>query len=187
MAKKTKTAEETALVERAESAILIAIELQDIVKNIMENGGECDDNTMANLDAWTAKFEVKAENIGHVDTRLSFDVEYYKAIEAAAKGKRVAIENTQKRLKKYLKDCMVVADTKTIRGDLFTFSLTKGRASLEITNEGKLPCNLVEVVEVTKPKSAEIKEKILAGEVVPGAEVVYGESFVTIRKAGKKE
>ena len=108
MAKKEKTTEqkanEAALVARAESAILIAVELQDIVRGIVENGGECDDAMMAELNAWTAKFEVKAENIGHVDTRLSFDVEYYKAIEAAAKGKRVAIENTQKRLKKYLKD-----------------------------------------------------------------------------------
>ena len=179
----------TELVAKAESCFQIANEIQNAITAIVEAGGECDDNTLETLQEWQAKLEVKAENIGHVAMRLSLDCEYYKAVEEAARAKRKAIELAEYRLKKYLRDCMISADQKSLKGTLFTFTVSDGRASANISDENKLPSDLVEIVEVVKPKKKEILERLEAlpkGEQeIPGAQLVYGEKYLAIRKAGK--
>jgi len=42
------------------------------------------------------------------------------------------------------------------------------------------------VVEVIKPKTAEIKDRLEKGEQVPGASLEYGPDYVMIRAAGNK-
>ena len=170
---------------RAANTMQIASELQGIVSEIIENGGECNDTTMAALKAWQAALEVKAENIGHVKTRMDTDIEYYKLIEESARARRKTIESAQARLKKYLQDCMSVADVDKIKGELFTFSISKGRESVVITDESKLPFELVEIVELVKPKKDEIKTALAKGDV-PGAMIERGQNYITIRAAGKK-
>ena len=64
---------------------------------------------------------------------------------------------------------------------LFSVSLCEGKTAVRIENENILPVDLVEIVEVTRPKTAEIKARIESGEDVPGATVERGESYVTIR------
>lgn len=170
---------------RAANTLQIAGELQSIVAGIIENNGECDDTTMKALAEWQAALELKAENIGHVKARMDADVEYYKLIEKSARARRKAIESAQSRLKKYLQDCMAVAGVDKIKGELFTFSVVKGRESVVITDEGKLPMNMVEIVELVKPKKGEIKAALAEGEV-PGARIEIGESYLMIRAAGRK-
>ena len=183
---KAKKEPNTELVARAANTMQIATELQAIITAIVEAGGECDSEQLAALQGWNAALEVKAENIGHVNLRLTLDAEYYKAVEEAAKAKRKAIEAGQDRLKKYLRDCLVMADKKSFKGDLFTFSVVDGRASVNIHDENKLPCDLCRVVEVIKPDSKAILERLQAGETVSGASLEYGDKYLMIRKVGAK-
>lgn len=186
MAKTQKEKPNTGMVT---SAIGIAAELQDIVARIESAGGECDDDTLAALVNWQAALEVKAENIGHVKLRLEADAAYWQQYEDAARAMRKSKEAAVKRLTEYLARCMSVAGVKSIKrtDGLFNISLVAGRSSCQISDEKKLPYDLVSVVEVIKPKTAEIKERLEKGEQVPGASLEYGADYVMIRAAGNKK
>jgi len=184
-----KAKKEPVDVEKALSMIEIAQELKFVVDNIVDAGGECDDVTLAALVNWQAAVEVKAENIGHVKLRLENEAAYYKQIEEAARARRKARESAVERLTGYLARCMGVAGVKSIKRNdgLFSFSLCNGRAQCVINDEGKLPYDLVSVVELIKPKTAEIKALLEAGQQIPGAELQFGQDYVTIRSANNKE
>ena len=185
MAKTKKEPVNTAMVT---SAIGIAAELQDIVARIESAGGECDDETMAALQSWSAALEVKAESIAHVKLRLEADAGYWQQYEDAARAMRKSKEAAVKRLTEYLARCMSLAGVKSIKDDgLFSISLVAGRASCQITDEKKLPFDLVEVVELIKPKKKEIQEALEAGREIPGAALEYGNEYVMIRAKSSKK
>lgn len=186
MAKTTKKEVNTEIAVKATSAMTIATEILGIVGQIIENGGECDDNTLAMLQNWQAALEVKAGNIGLVKARLESDIEYYKVIEESARARRKTTENTIERLKNYLRDCMKTADMKSIKGDLFSFSLVDGRVKTVVENKSALPFDYVNIVEVVTPQTDKIKEALEAGKEVPGAHLERGEDYVMIRAAASK-
>ena len=171
---------------KALTAIEIAAELRAVTDDIIEAGGECNDETFAQLQNWQAALEVKAENIGLVKERIEAEIEYFKRIEEAAKARRKARENTIDRLRKYLAGAMQKAGIKSIKrndglGGLFSISLVDGRESVEIDDQNKIPMDLCEIVEVVKPLKDKIQERIAAGQQVPGAHIERGEPYVTIR------
>lgn len=168
---------------RALSAIEIATELRTITDSIIEAGGECNDETLAQLQNWQAQLEVKAENIGLVKERIEAEIEYFKRIEEAARARRKARENTIDRLRKYLAGAMQLANIKSIKRNdgLFSISLVDGRESVEIDDQNKIPMDLCEIVEVIKPLKDKIQERIAAGQQVPGAHIERGEPYVMIR------
>ena len=181
MAKKKSENPETT--ERAMSAIEIAGELRTITDAIIEAGGECNDETFAQLQNWQAALEVKAENIGLVKERIETEIEYFKRIEEAARARRKARENTIDRLRKYLAGAMQMAGVKSIKRNdgLFSISLVDGRESVQIDDINKLPMDMTDIVEVIKPRTDAIKDRLTAGQEVPGAHIERGEPYVTIR------
>jgi hypothetical protein len=183
-----KAKKEPANTELVTTAIGISSELRQIVEQIEANGGECDDATFAALQGWQAALEIKAESIAHVKLRLEADAAYWQQYEDAARAMRKSKEAAMKRLTEYLARCMSVAGTKSIKRQdgLFSISLVAGRSSCQINDEKKLPYDLVSVVEVVKPKTAEIKERLEKCEQVPGASLEYG-AYVMIRAAGNKK
>jgi len=181
---KAKKEISTEIVVKATSAITIASEILGIVGQIIENGGECSDETLAMLHGWQAALEVKANNIGLVKARLESDIEYYKLIEESARARRKTTENTIDRLKNYLRDCMKTADIKSIKGDLFSFALVEGRIKTVVENKNSLPFDYVDVVEVIQPKTDAIKAALENGKEVPGAHLERSEDYVMIRAAG---
>ena len=186
MAKTKKEPVNTAMLT---STIGIAAELQDIVARIESAGGECDDETLAALQSWSAALEVKAESIAHVKLRLEVDAGYWQQYEDAARAMRKSKEAAVKRLTEYLARCMSVAGVKSIKKDdgLFSISLVAGRASCQITDEKKLPFDMVDVVELIKPRKKEIQERLEAGDQVPGAMLEYGNDYVMIRAKSSKK
>jgi len=186
MAKAKKEAPNTAMVT---SAIGIAAELQQIVAGLEANGGECDDETLAALRSWSAALEVKAESIAHVKLRLEADAGYWQQYEDAARAMRKSKEAAVKRLTEYLARCMAMAGVKSIKKDdgLFSISLVAGRASCQITDEKKLPFDMVDVVELIKPRKKAIQERLEAGDQVPGAMLEYGNDYVMIRAKSSKK
>lgn len=184
-----KAKKEQANTELVTTAIGISSELRQIVEQIEANGGECDDTTFAALQGWQAALEVKAESIAHVKLRLEADAAYWQQYEDAAKAMRKSKEAAVKRLTDYLARCMATAGVKSIKRDdgLFSISLQQGRASCAIRDEKKLPFELVDVVELIKPRTAEIKKRLEAGEEVPGATLEYGADYLTIRAASSKK
>jgi hypothetical protein len=167
-------------------AIEIAAELRAIVDGIIERGGECDDATYAALQAWQAAIEEKAESLALVKERLEADQAYYRRIEEAAKARRRAAERAWERLRGYLAVVMREAGVKSIRktDGLFSIALMPGRPSVVVEDSERLPMDLVDVVEVLKPRTDAIMARLQAGEDVPGARLDPGEEYVAVRLAG---
>ena len=185
MAKLQKQKPDTGMVV---SAIGIAAELQQIVAGLEANGGECDDETLAALQSWSAALEVKAESIAHVKLRLEADAGYWQQYEDAARAMRKSKESAIKRLTEYLARCMSVAGTKSIKrtDGLFSISLSPGKPSVNVLDEKKIPFEFVTVEEVIKVKTKELKARLEAGEQISGVELNYGAEYVTIRVSGNK-
>lgn len=178
-----KKAENTELVARAQTTMDIAHEIKAAVDSIIEAHGEVSEETFAALQQWQAALSVKAENIGHVQKRMDGEIDYYRAVEEAARGRRKVLEAAQDGLKKYLRDAMLTADTKSVKGDLFTFTVSDGRERVEIDDYSQLPYEMTEIQEVVKPRTDAIKTALKDGRAVPGARLEYGEPFLTIRTA----
>lgn len=60
-----------------------------------------------------------------------------------------------------------------------TISLSKSRASVEITNEAELPQGFVRIVR--QPDKTAIGDALKSGADVPGAMLAYGETSLTVR------
>lgn len=180
MAKKTESKE---LQNRALTAIQIATELKDIVQSIIDNEGECDDDTLTALKGLNLALEDKAENIGLVKTRIDSEIEYFKAVKDAADVQIKSRESALGKLREYLAMCMRVAGVKSLKkpDGLFSISLCTGRVSTFIDDVDKLPYDLVEVIEKIKPKTSLIKQKLESGEEVAGAHLERTSDYVTIR------
>ena len=62
-----------------------------------------------------------------------------------------------------------------------TISVTKGRDSVEITDEALLPVSMMKVV--SNPDKTAIKAAMDAGKAVPGAQLKTGEATLSVRAA----
>ncbi len=62
-----------------------------------------------------------------------------------------------------------------------TISVTKGRDSVEITDEALLPVSMLKVV--SSPDKTAIKAAMDAGKTVPGAQLKTGEATLSVRAA----
>lgn len=60
-----------------------------------------------------------------------------------------------------------------------TISITASRASVEVTDLDALPSQLCKLIK--QPDKTAISKRLMAGEAIPGAALVYGETGVTIR------
>jgi hypothetical protein len=177
--KKKESAEKT----KALTTFEIAAELRALVESIIACDGNCDEETMQEFDKWNLALENKAENICHVKARLETEMEYYKQVEEKARSYRKAREGAIERIRRYLAQAMKVAQVEKIKKDdgLFSVSLVAGKAKLIIDDQGKLPLDMIEVIEVIKPISDKIKTALEAGQVIPGAHLEISEPYVMIR------
>ena len=169
--------------EKALTAFTIASELRAVIDRIIEAGGECSDETLSEMQGWQASLEAKAENIAHVSAKIDGEIAYFQAVEEKAKSHRKAREAAKDRIRKYLAHCMATAGVKSIKQNdgLFSISLVDGRVSPKVFDEGVLPQDLVDVVEVYKPKMQAIKERLEAGVEIPGARLEQGDPYIMIR------
>lgn len=78
-----------------------------------------------------------------------------------------------------LKSLLLAADVDRVTLPEATVSITKPRTKVNILDEDALPQGFYAVLR--KPKSAEIKAALEAGEQVPGAELVLGEEGLMVR------
>lgn len=176
-------------IEKALTLYRITDELRQITDSIIENGGECSDETFTALQLWQEEFTVKVEKICHViASKIDAPRSYFENVKAAADAKIKQLDQAEKNLKKYVMRGMIDTDAKSIKRDdgLFSVSLRDGSAGVEITDEKKLPYEFTEIVELIKPKTAAIKEALLAGAEIPGARLVYGEKYLMIRSKTAK-
>lgn len=178
-----KKKEQTAGIIVSPTLFEIANELKTVIDTIVENGGEVTEESMASLQEWREKLEEKAEKVAIAKVILDSECAKFKAIEEAARSRRKSREAAVAGIKDYLCRSMIATQTTRIKKNdgLFTISLSEGRTTVSIDDKNALPYELTEIVEDVRPKMDEIKRRLEAGEIVPGASLRTGDPYVTIR------
>lgn len=149
-------------------------ELSEIYNNIIDLDLPEEELTTAlkNIDE---KIEEKADNIAKTLRELDGQIETIKAEEKRLQEKRKAIENKRENIKKYLQYQMEILDKKKIKTDLFSFTISKNKASVKILDETKIP---EEYFRITKTANkTEILKAYQEGKLTEGIELEQTESL----------
>lgn len=113
--------------------------------------------------------------LAKVNANLNADIEALKNEEKRIHERRVHIENSQERLKKCIKNILILAGKTKVEDGTFTVSIRQTQA-VNVTDLDKLPFNFKKMSYVADKKA--IKQAIDNGDTVEGAELVINKSVV---------
>ena len=155
-----------------------------ILRDILENDVEFNEETgeiIDNSETINKLFEElelslndKLDNCQKWILENSAKVEALKKESKRLNDKAKAIENKTDRLKELMK-LSLVASGKTIKTDIFTFSLRKSKA-VQVANEEELPRNFVRIKKEADKKA--IKEALEKGIEIPGCSFAENVSLI---------
>lgn len=157
-------------------------EYQQIVNQLLDNGGEITDELEQSLAISQHELTVKGTNYALVIREFEGKEAVIDAeIERLTKLKRV-FSNSADRLKHNIKAAMEAFGVDKIEGEIIKLSLAKIPASVEIKDENLIPKFLkTEVPATWKPDKKAIKEVLESGETVLGAELITGKKRLVIK------
>lgn len=121
--------------------------------------------------------EEKAVNIVQFIRNLEADANIIKAEEKRLSERRKAFENRAKAIKEYLQYQMEIAGLDKVKTPTLTLALQNNPPSVNIEDLTALPSEFVEQRIDFVPDKKKIKEAILAGKEVPGAQLLRGRSL----------
>lgn len=119
----------------------------------------------------------KLENITKFIKSIEADVEGLKAEEKRLAERRKALENKAKGLKEYMQNCMLLAETKKVKGTLFSFNIQKNPASVNVANTDNIPNEFIKEEVVVNVDKKGLKKYIEEGNVVEGVTLQASESL----------
>lgn len=142
--------------------------LYELAKAIRDFDLEIDEETgeilnAAELDALELERSEKIENIALWIKNLRADAEAYKREKESFAQKQKVAENKAERLREYLTSAL---DGEKYKSDRVTISYRKS-AAVSVVDAGQIPVELWRLR--SEPDKAKIREKLKAGEDVPGA------------------
>ena len=145
------------------------------VLDLIDDGAEmmCLQDT---LDSLTDAIEVKAENTAKIIKVIDAEAAALKEEEKRLSSRRIALENKSKCLKEYLQANLELAGLKKLKGKLFSFTIQKNAAKLNIVDADKIPIHYW-LVPPPVLDNASIKEALKEGQLVEGANLTQGESL----------
>lgn len=120
----------------------------------------------------------KVERYIHVLETQDMMVASFKARAKRMRDRATAIENGQNELKQRLIDAMHVMDRESVITPSGVASIAKNPVSCVVVDEAQVPREFVKTVITTSVDKNAIKAHVKAtGEIVPGTELVRGESL----------
>lgn len=143
------------------------------ILSLIEDGQEGLEDTLESL---TDAIEDKLENIGKLIKTIDAEAAGLKAEETRLVDRRKSLEANTKRLKQYAEQSMQDAGMKKSKGQLFTFSIQKNPAALDIVDESIIPEIFFTIPQPVLDKAI-IKEQLKLGFEIPGAQLTQGESL----------
>lgn len=149
-------------------------ELKNIYLNLLNLDLESEDLQKA-LESIDDEIEVKAENYAKVIKNLEHEAEAYDTEIKRMTANKKALKNRADYLKKNLEEAMVALDKKKFKTTLFSFSIQKNPASLNIIDEDKIPEDYYRLEKVFNKN--DIKEALKNGLLTEAAELVQSESL----------
>lgn len=113
--------------------------------------------------------ENKAENIAKLVRNIDGDIKALKDEEKRLAGRRKALENKQRDIKKYLELQLKTLEIDKVKTKLFTIYIQNNAPSVKITDEEAIPEDFYKYSKSIVKK--DILEALKDGEEVPGAEI----------------
>lgn len=152
-------------------------ELQEMVSS----GDMTLDDLKDTFEGLEGEFNEKAVSLIHVVNNMSSDTTEIDTEIKRLQGRKKAITNKQDNMREYLRTNMEASGITKIECPLFSISLAKGRDTVVIEDDQKIPDELIDVSVVQKPDKREILAKLKAGEEVPGCRIEKSKSSLRIK------
>jgi hypothetical protein len=148
----------------------IAIEHKQMVDKLMD---VCDEEIVIadTIEAESYPLETKAQQVSYAIKNMEALAESIKKAELEMYARRKNIEKRIDNIKKYLMNCMEVADIQKIECPHFAISLKKNPPKVEIVDANLIPDDYYQLPKPVLDKQA-IKLAINSGLDVPGAVII---------------
>jgi len=160
----------------SQSIFKISNELQSIMNEIFDNGGEVTPEIESALMIKESELMAKSQNYGYVIKAMEYDVsiidEEIKRLNQIKKVRNNAVE----RLKNVLTVTMEAFNVPEIETPTMKINFRKS-SSLEITDEKKIPKRFITQKVTSSIDKMEIKKAIGNGEIIEGAEIVVKQNI----------
>lgn len=131
------------------------------------------------LEGITGEFREKAANLVKFTQNMDADIDSLDAEIKRLQARKKAMENKKQALRDYLRENMEYTGISKIECPLFTITCSKSAQAVAIDDEDALPERYVKTER--KPKRAELKAALKAGEHIEGARLVPGKSSIRIK------
>lgn len=158
------------------SIFQISTELQTIVNQIIETGGEITPEIEQSLQISEAELETKSVKYGYAIKQMEFDNkaidDEIKRLQAMKKTRTNAID----RLKNVLSTTMQSFDIPEIDTPTMKINFRKS-TSVEIIDEEKIPAEFVTIKQTTTVRKVDIKKALKDGDKVAGAQLVENQNL----------
>ncbi|MGK6325729.1 siphovirus Gp157 family protein [Erwinia sp. DT-104] len=112
---------------------------------------------------------------------LSADSEALKKESASLAARAKTADNQIASIKEYIAKSLELAGKKKVTAGLHQVSVRAPSKSVDITDAGALPAELVEYETTIKPDKLAIKHLLDAGKDVPGAQIKIGKPSLIIK------
>ena len=142
-------------------------ELQQLVDNEVMTLDDVADT----FEGLEGQFNEKAVSLVHIINNMDSDTSEIDAEIKRLQGRKKTIENKQVSVREYLRTNMEASGITKIECPLFGITLAKGRDTVFIEDESKIPDELVDISVVQKPDKRKILAMLKAGEDVPGCRI----------------
>lgn len=148
----------------------IGNELQTIINEIIESGGEITPEIENALIIKESELQNKSQSYGYLIKSMEYDVNTIDAEINRLEGIKRVRNNTIKRLKTVLSESMQQFEVEELKTPTLKINFRKSQ-TVEIIDEDLIPKEFKTVKVTTSISKAEIKKAIKNGELVVGADL----------------
>lgn len=148
-----------------------------LMKVVDEAEGEITEEVESQLREIEDSVQNKVHNCLMAIRNMEADADALKREEDRLSARRKAQENKQKRLRKYIIECLQYAKISKVKTDLFNVRLNPPKDRVEIDDVEAIPDRYV-VIE-RKPKKKDLAVALKNGKV-PGARIGKGDPSITV-------
>lgn len=149
----------------------IGNELQLIINEIIESGGEVNEETENALIIKEGELQNKSQSYGYLIKSMEYEVNTIDSEINRLEGLKRVRNNTIKRLKTVLSDSMQQFEVEELKTATLKINFRKSQ-TVEILDEDLIPKEFKTVKVTTSISKAEIKKAIKNGELVVGADLI---------------
>jgi phage host-nuclease inhibitor protein Gam len=132
------------------------------------------------LDETRGELRDKVDALCRVLANVKGNAEKFAAEEARLAKRRKSLENSQERIRNWIRASMDMLDVKKISTNVHTVSISPGQPKVVVVDESVIPEEYVRVKREID-KKAVMDTYNNDGEIVPGCDIINGEPRLLIR------